>query len=398
MGNGVSIDGIESLRDRVLELRIQEETQEQGALTGFLVPMKEVESNFSSVDDGIGANLDGLFNSITRLSTDPTNISLRQNVLTAADNLAASVRASAQTLRSQQQDIDRGLVQRVDQVNQLSSRIASLNSEMSRIRSIGAETGEFEDQRTEAIKQLSGLIGVSVVDSDDGVVVTTANGAPLVVAGKSFALEAAPDRNGAQHIFDNGTDITSTICGGEIAGLIRARDSGIADVLRKLNAFASGLVTAFNDAHRTGFDLNGNAGANLFVPTTSADAAANMRIELADPAKVAASADGSTGDNGNLACIASIQSSASVEDMSPASFYAGLVASIGSQISNAEAEQTSSDLVLSQLQIQRASVSGVSLDEEAANLIRYQRAFEAAARVVSVVNDLTDTILGLGRN
>ncbi len=397
-GNGVRVDKIESLRDSVLDLRIAEETEARGQLDGFLCSMQEIDAEFSGIDRGIGADLDSLFNAVTRLSTDPTSIPLRQNVLIAAGNLASSFVASAQKLRSVQQDIDRGLVQRVSQVNELSRQIATLNAQISQARNMGGQSAAFEDQRSAAIRHLSSLIGISTVDGDDGLVVTTASGAPLVVGNESFSLDIEPDGSGYQHVYADEADITSRIAGGEIAGLVRARDAGIADALNRLNTLASAIATAFNAAHNKGFDLNGEPGGLFFATPAATDAAANMRLEISDPAKLAASTDGSKGDNGNLPNLVAIRTAALVGGATPASFYAGLVARIGSQVASAKSEYESSDLVILQLENQRAAISGVSLDEEAANLVRYQRGFEAAARVISVVNDLMQTVLQLGRN
>jgi flagellar hook-associated protein 1 FlgK len=398
VGNGVRMQAIESLRDRVLELRLHEETQEKGNLQGFLGPMKQVEVAFGSVENGIGSDLDSFFNAITRLSTDATSIPLRQNVLTAAGNLASSLSNSAKTLVALQQDIDRGITQRIADINQLSSQIASLNSEVARSQSIGGDASEFEDQRTESIRNLSELIGLTMVEGDDGTTITTATGDPLVVGNKSFSLDFQAGADGKQHVYAGGTDITADISGGELGGLIRARDEDIEQLIGSLNAMASSVATAINDANKQGFDLNGAAGGNIFADPGSTDAAANMKLELTDPAKLAASGDGSQGDNSNLAKIGSVRTSAVVAGKTPLDFYSDVVAGIGNAVARAESDQSAGELILGQLEAQRASISGVSLDEEAANLIKYQRAFEAAARVISVVNDLTETVISLGRN
>jgi len=108
--------------------------------------------------------------------------------------------------------------------------------------------------------------------------------------------------------------------------------------------------------------------------------------------------DGTPGNNGNLAALADIRNQTIVNGQRPLDFYANFVFRIGNDVSDASAQLEAGDLVLQQLQNQRGAISGVSLDEEAANLIRYQRAFEAAARVVATVNDLLDTAVNLGRN
>ena len=163
---------------------------------------------------------------------------------------------------------------------------------------------------------------------------------------------------------------------------------------------ATGLASALNTANKTGYDLNGNAGVDLFVPPPAGGvgAAAALSVSITDPALVAASSDGTRGSNGNLAVLSAVHDQAVANGQTPLEFYSGIVSKVGSDTANAAADVASSNLILQQLQDQRGSISGVSLDEEAANLIKYQTAYQAAARVVSTIETLlADTVnLGIG--
>ncbi len=121
-------------------------------------------------------------------------------------------------------------------------------------------------------------------------------------------------------------------------------------------------------------------------------------MNITNPSQIAASSDASNGGNGNLLSLIDLQNQSIVGGSTPLSFYGNLVFRVGSDISNAQSEQQASDLVSQQLQDQRGAVSGVSLNEEASNLLRYQRAFEAAARVVDVISTLTETAVNLGKS
>jgi flagellar hook-associated protein 1 FlgK len=166
-----------------------------------------------------------------------------------------------------------------------------------------------------------------------------------------------------------------------------------------LDQLAAGLATALNTAHRAGFDLNGTAGTDLFVPPAAGGvgAAAALSVAISDPAFLAASSDGTPGSNGNLAAISAVHDQAIAGGQKPLDFYSRLIFQVGSDTSNTAADLDASQLILRQLEDQRSSISGVSLDEEAANLVRYQSAYQAAARVVSTVNSLLDTVVNLGR-
>ena len=137
----------------------------------------------------------------------------------------------------------------------------------------------------------------------------------------------------------------------------------------------------------------------MFVPPPAGGvgAAAALSVAIADPALLAASSDGTSGSNGNVDVLSAVHDQAVVAGQKPLDFYSRMVFQVGSDTANASADLTASSLILQQLEDQRASVSGVSLDEEAANIVRYQTAYQAAARVVTTVNDMLDAAVNLGR-
>jgi flagellar hook-associated protein 1 FlgK len=200
-------------------------------------------------------------------------------------------------------------------------------------------------------------------------------------------------------VFAQGTDITSSIAGGQLQGLISARDDGIPSTQSSLDNLAAGLISAVNQQQNAGFDLNGLQGADFFTPFTpsasgsNAGAAGTMTVALTNPDQIAASSDSTSGDNTNATALANLQNEPIISGQTPGSYYSNLIDQVGNDVSNATSEQEAVTLVLQQLTNQQSSISGVSLDEEATNLILYQRAYEAAARVMSVVDELTSTTI-----
>jgi flagellar hook-associated protein 1 FlgK len=248
------------------------------------------------------------------------------------------------------------------------------------------------------ISDLSGLIDVRVIPNETSLSLTTANGTALVATGESFDLSTSVAPDGMQHIFSQGQDITTTLTAGKLAGQLAVRDQKIPEILSQLDQLASGLATALNTAHRAGFDLNGNGGGDLFVvpPAGVTGSASGMQVALTDPAGLAASSDGTSGSNGNVNKMLAVQQQTVAGGQNPTDFYSSLVFGLGSSVANAQAEAEASSAILQQLQQQRGSVSGVSLDEEATSLVRYQQAFEAAARVITTVSDMLNTVIQMG--
>ncbi|HWR36702.1 MAG TPA: flagellar hook-associated protein FlgK [Clostridia bacterium] len=399
IGRGVTISSVESVRDRILELRIQDETQQQGASEAYVGAMQSVETLIGN-SDGIASQIDKFFNSITRLSTDPSDIPLRQAVLTAGSNLAGAFRDTARKLASIQQNLDLGVQQSIAEVNRVVEQIGGLNTQVAALEKLGQDGGALEDQRILLIRQLSTLIDVSIAESSDGLTLTTPGGQPLVVGSRTFTLETSPDPGtGMNRIIAGTADITPELHAGRLGGLLSARDKSIAELSAGLDTLAFSLAQRLNNEHQSGFDLNGDAGGALFsLPADEHGAASTIAFLITNSAKIAASSDASVGSNGNLANMSALRSEAIVGQATATDCYANLVFRVGSEVANGKAEAEASEMIVRQLDNQRGAISGVSMDEEAANLIRFQRAFEAAARVISVVNELTQTAVNLGRN
>jgi flagellar hook-associated protein 1 FlgK len=398
-GTGVNLGQTTSVRDSLLEQRLDQENQSASQLNSFLGAMNQVQSLFNeTAGSGLQSPLTAFFNSLTQLSTDPSNVSYRNGVLTAGQNLAAAIRQDSSNLQSLQGNTDLFVVQTVNQVNQLTQQIAGLNVQISGLVSVGQDAGAFLDQRTQLIRQLSGLIDVSETNAGNGTLtISTTGGTSMVDAGQSFALSTKVNANNTYHdVFFNATDITSTISGGSMGGLLQARDVAIPGVLNQLDTLAYNLETSFNSQSRAGFDANGNVGVDFFTqPASAAGAASSIAVAISDPNLVAASSDGSVGSNGNAQALVNLQNQKIIGGQTPYNYYSNLVFQIGNQVSQAQSEQTAVGLVQKQLADQRGAVSAVSLDEEAVNLIRYQGAYEASANVVNVVNQLLTTTLNM---
>lgn len=394
-GTGVSLQKLSGVRDSILQLRIQSETGEQGKLDSEVTSLSQVQTLFAGGSNDIGAQISALFASISQLSTNPASVPLRQGVLTAASNLASTFHNTANNLSTQRSNLDLSVTNAVEQVNTLTQQIAGLNGQISALENAGQDASAFVDKRDVLINQLSGVIDVSRIQTESGIALTTSNGTALVAGNQGFSLGTQLDPSGVQHIFAQGTDITSQLSSGQLGGLLEVRDQKIPALLNGLDTLASSLGNAFNAANASGFDLNGNQGGNIFGVPSVPGAAAGIAVAITDPALIAASSDGSAGSNGNLANLSAIHDQATIAGQTPSDYYGNLVFAIGNDVSTATAELRSSQLVPQQLQDQRGSISGVSLDEEAAHMVEYQRAFESSARVATTVNQMLETVMNM---
>ncbi|MBZ5659221.1 MAG: flagellar hook-associated protein FlgK [Acidobacteriia bacterium] len=398
-GTGVTLGQTTSIRDNLLERRLDQENQAAGQLSAFLGPLNQAQALFNeSASTGLQTPLTAFFNSLTQLSANPSDSASRQGVITSGQNLAAAFQQDSSNLQALQGNSDTGVQQSVTQINQLTKQIAALNTTISGFEGVGQDPGQSLDQRTQLVRQLSGLIGISEADAGNGsLTITTTGGASLVVGGQNFDLTTQINNNTTYHdVYAQGTDITSAITGGALGGQIQVRDQELPSILSKLDTFAYGLATAVNTQSKAGFDANGNPGVNFFnQPASRTGAAASMVVAISDPNLVAASSDGSVGSNGNAQALVNLQNQTIINGQTPASYYSGLIFQIGNDVSQAQDEQTAVGLVQQQLNDQRGAVSAVSLDQEAASLIQYQSAYQAAANVVNVISTLFTATLNM---
>lgn len=397
-GTGVVLQKIESLRDPILEIQLSHETQNQGKLNSELTQLQQIQAQFGSASTGIGADLSKFFSSVNSLSPDPANLTLRQGVLTSANNLATDFNNAAHSLQTQRSAIDQTLVPSISDVNSLTAEIATVNQQIASLQGSGQNSGALADTQTNLIRQLSALVDVQVISTDQGISLATSNGTPLVSGSQSFPLSTQLV-GGVQHVISGNQDITASLTGGSLAGLIQIRDQEIPSLQGKLDQLAAGFANAMNTANAVGYDRNGARGGNIFAtpPAGGTGAAAALTVTMTDPALVAASSDGSPGSNGNLAVLSAVANQALAGGQTPLDAYSTIVFKVGSDTANTSADADSSTLILQQLQNLRGSISAVSIDEEAANLVKYQAAYTAAAHVITTINTLLDLAVNLGR-
>src|SRR6202046_2612378 len=403
VGSGVTVTAT-SQRDRVLEQRVQQQTQveaQSGALESALQQIQNIfglsSTSSSASATALGTATTSFFSALTALSSDPADTATRQNVLSAANALAGAFNSSANQLAQVSSSLNQQVVGDVSQVNSLTTTIASLNAQITSISPNG-DAGTLEDQRQSAIAQLSQLVGLDQISTENnGITLTTSNGAVLVSGSKSFALSTT-QVGGTTHILAglNGQDVTSNLTGGDLGGVLQARDQQLPSYQSSLDSLAFNIGTQVNQQNEQGVDLNGNPGAALFtLSPTQSGAAASVQLATTDPSAIAAAApcEGAAGNSNILAGL----SNPNVDGgQVAAQFLASFFGQIGSDTSAASTSNSADQATLTQLTTQRDSLSGVSLDEEASNLTQYQRAYQAAAQVFNIANTVMASALNLG--
>jgi flagellar hook-associated protein 1 len=404
-GSGVTASAV-SQRDRVLEQRVQQQTQTQaqsGVLESALQQVQNVfglsSTSTSAASTQLGTDINSFFSSLSALTSNPSDTATRQSVLSAASTLAGDFNSAANQLAQVSSSLSQQVVGDVGQVNALTATIASLNAQISSI-SPDADAGALEDQRQLAIAQLSQLVGLDQISTQqNSITLTTSSGAVLVSGNQSFSMSTT-QVGGNTDVFagDPPQNVTSNLTGGDIGGALQARDQNLPAYSSALDSLAYAIGSAVNQQNEQGVDSSGNPGQAIFtLPSSATGAAASISVSTTNPGAVAAasSGEGSSG-NGNATALANLSTSNMVGSQTATSFLASFLSQIGSDTSAATTNNAAQQATLTQLTTQRDSLSGVSLDEEASNLTQYQRSYQAASQVFSIVDSLMATAINLG--
>lgn len=404
IGTGVSVQGIQSFRDNFIQSRIQTETGIAGRLTARRDALSPVETALQGSENGGLQNaIAGFFGAFRDLEANPGSVPLRSLAVQRGTNLANAFQSTRARLDQIRTGTDAQLRSSVEQANNLSQRIAKLNQQIRTSEGSGEEAAALRDQRAELVTQLSELTGVRSTENTDGTLtLSISDGRPLVAGDKAYSLTAEPVPPLGLSVVTLGGG-PAEISDGAIAGLQEAIGATTVQI-NDLDALAASVVQRVNNLHTSGTDLDGNAGINFFsdsAPVTAANisvnaaVAGNPRLIVASPLAQPGQAGTIAGEIANL--LTDPNSSAGTRTGSFSSIFSSMLADAGEQIRSADNDLETQAAVLSQAIAQRDAISGVSLDEEAINLLQYQKAFEAAARFIKVADEMTQIIISLGQ-
>ena len=234
---------------------------------------------------------------------------------------------------------------------------------------------------------------------NNGLTLTTAGGALLVSQENSFTLGTAITNGNVVVVSASGQDITSRLAGGSLGGILDAREQNLPQVSSALDALAYAIGSAVNAQNAAGLDANGESGSAIFtLPVSPTGAAAAISMATANPNVIAAGSMGEGSSGGtNATALSGLANAALVNGQTAHAFYASLLTELGGRVAAVSEENTTQQASLTQLMTQRGAQSSVSLDQEAASLMLYERSYAAAAKVFTIVDQLMASALNLGQ-
>ena len=408
---GLEVLAVRQLRDVLLDRQLMREIGLSGSFDAEQQALQRAQAGLGqnisgsaeisgSATGGIAAALDNFFNAFQSLAARPTDMGTRQTLLQQAAILTDSLQEADTRLIQVQSDIDAEIGADVTEVNTLLDTLAGLNAQIARFEvSRPGVAVDLRDQRQARLEELAAILPVEVRDMGDGQVELVAKDA----GNSDIILLTGPTATGA--VAFDGTNLTGgtpataiALGGGSSHGALAARDGGVQTLRDSLDLLAGQLVTSVNAA----YNPSSTAGADFFEPAGLT--AGTLAIRSGLTASGLVTGTGGAGDNSIAVAVANLANqpfstgSGDLIDGTLGQHYARAVSDLGQSLATATARAADQDKIQQLVRNQRDTVSGVSLDEEMADLVRFQRAFQASSRVFSVVDELLNTIVnGLGR-
>ena len=399
-GTGVTVEAIQRFNLDFFDGRYRgaaAESKNWEMQQSVMVQMEQTLAETSN--DGLLPKLDQFWSSWQMVSADPANPSLRMGLIDEAGALSNAFNRRAGALVQMRSDQDQAVSARVAEINALGSQVAQLNGEISRVLSLGEQPNDLLDKRDLLLDRLSEVSGATASVQKNGEAIVSIGGHILVTGHDALQIQAAPDASNANLMSISWKDGQAFKApSGELKGLLTARDITIPTQQKALDSMALTLKKEVNDLHLTGFGLDGTTGHNFFDSTSTG--ALNLKVDpLLNSNNLAAASAGAEAANTEIAeKIAALQSKALMGGTETLNqFYNRQVTQVGLDVKQSKQSLSYFGSVTKALSDQRESVVGVSLDEEAANLAKAQKAYQAAARVMTVFDDLLDRIInGMG--
>ena len=396
IGVGVEADTVSRIQQRLVENQLWQERQRQGYYDTDSRLLTQVETVFASDTDASIGNLMGEFwEAWNNLASDPESASARTVVRDKGVLLSNAFNRTHDTLIDTQREVDRDIRADVNRVNQITAQLANLNEKYT-------NTGNLDllDERDRLIGELSELIKIDVRENEAGETIISTDGL-LLVSGREveqLAVETVKE-NGVYQTTVSLRNVgpQPAFSGGTLGSKLKHQNETIPATINHLDSLANALVERVNNIHRSGQNLEGITGQNFFSANTTG--AANIRLDngvLNAPSLIASRAAGAeVGDNSVAMSLFDIQDELLVDGDTLGTSFTGLLTEIGSQLNEANYLNDSQALIVQQLENQRDSISGVSLEEEMTQLIQFEQAYQAASRVINTVDEMMQVVLGL---
>ncbi|MDR8394643.1 flagellar hook-associated protein FlgK [Aliifodinibius sp. S!AR15-10] len=404
-GLGVNITNVNRLRDEMNDTLLNEKKQDMGYLQKKKDVFEKLESAIvSDSGGGLDSKIGSLFNNFSEVSSNPQDISIRNNLISEAQQFTAKMSEVSRNIDRASDLVKDTAVQKVDSVNGLLKDLDQLNDAITKAQAQGKPDHSSLDIRTQKLGELSELIDFESQLTDTGALQIRVGGMKVLDENKAHTLKAEVNDVDKSFKLRMETGHIVKASGGELGGEIEMYEEEIPDMKRRLGTIASTMVEEFNALHQNGYGLEDSTARNFFTPGNKTAATISVNQALVDnPRHIAASTQAGVAGNGDMASqIAGLRNKRIVESNATrnsklVNYTVELISQPGSKLNGLESSIAARDSEIQMLKNQQQEEAGVNIDEELSRMVKFQNAYQGAARVMSTAQDMYDTLISIAR-
>ncbi|MGE5354413.1 MAG: flagellar hook-associated protein FlgK [Acidobacteriota bacterium] len=390
-GAGVKIDDIQRMKDNLTDVQIRTYNQKFSDVDKRSQVLGQVESLFSEPSDlGLSNLISSFYSSWDELASTPNSTPLRNNVIQATDKLSSKIKGIYDGLGLLRTDLNGQVSEKVEEVNSTIQEIQNLNRQIKSAKVTNQSANDLYDRRDKQIDSLSKLVNINVHQDDQGSVSISIGGVFAVDEYSSTKFKVS-NTNGKLSLSTDDGSTTAQLSGGEIYASMDLYNNQLSGYQDSVNTIAQNIMDSVNSVHRTGYGLNGAPQGDFFTGYSEGVLSFNH-----DTNAIAASgAAGNAGNSDKAVEIAKLADNWKIGGKTISEYYNSFISGVGTQKKLNDQSSESNQLVLDQLNNQKASYSGVSIDEEMTNVIKFQKSYDASAKLIKIADEMLQTLLNM---
>jgi len=395
-GTGVAVNEVMRIRNNVTDVQIRNNNPKYYDAEKKSMMMKQIESLFSEPSDyGLSNLMTGFFNSFDELAVDPLSTSLRTNITQSAQTISEKVHSIYEGIEQTKNDVRAEARNVSSTVNKLLEQIHIANKQIYEASVVGHYSNDLIDQRDAMLDQLSQYVNINANIDENNVANVSIGGVFAVDGLHHVQFKVVQEGDTLSLANEEGSGHVS-LNGGSLNGLIDLFNEDLPNQLETLEEIINAFMESVNDIHRQGYSITDPSvnGINFFTSFENGVLEINEDI-INEPYNIAVSADGSKGNNEIALLLAELKDEKLLNGKTLSDNYSEYISEIGNEINLQEQNAESYALVLNQLNLQKMEYSGVSTDEEMIDVMRFQRSYDAAAKLINVADELLQTLLNL---
>ncbi len=399
LGTGVDITDVQRVRNTILDSQIRKYTGNKEDADYRTSVMGNIESLYSEpTDSGLSNLIKKFFNSWNDLATDPASISYRNQVVNSARQMSDKIKAIYSGMDVVRNDLSADASEAVKNINRILSNLADVNQEIYNASTTKKTVNTLMDSRDELLKELSQYANVNVHINSDNTVTASMGGVNVIDRANAYELSTETVSSGGRNklqVLVNG-DTALRLNSGKLNAILDIYNNKIESYKSSIDSIATAIMDNVNSVHTSMYTIEDttppSSNVKFFSSYSSGDLEINSDI-LDDPKKIAVSSDGSNGNSDGAISIANLADAKLIEGETISGKYSDLLTDIANEKSTNDKQSETYKLVLQQLDSQQSEESGVNVDEEMVNVLKYQRSYDASAKLIKIADDILKTLI-----